>query len=144
MKIKKIERNEIDQIETLWNELRQHHQDRTIDYTQHYLETTFSKRRAELLVKTQMAIFVAEVDGSSIGFCVVSVNGTHGEIDSLFVKPDQRECHVGISLMNEGMKWLNLKNLESIRLLVGQGNEEVLSFYEKFGFKTRATMMELI
>ena len=115
MKIKQIEHDDMDQIEALWIELKQHHSERTINYTQHYLETTFSKCKAELLAKEQVAIFVVEINGNS---------------------------NTGKLLMGAGMEWLNRHHLEKIKLLVGQGNEGVLSFYEKLGFRTRATIME--
>ena len=144
MNIRQIERNEIDQIEALWNELKRYQEHRTIDFTQHYLDITYSQRKAELLAKDSVAIFLAELNGNSVGFCVVSITGTQGAVDSLFVQPNQRKCNIGKSLMNAGMAWLNNHDLGRIRLLVGQGNEEVLPFYEKLGFKARATMMEFV
>lgn len=144
MRILQVERREIDRIESLWHELKQHHQGRTTDYTQHYLDTTFRKRKSELLGKDQLAIFIAELDKNAVGFCVVSVNQKQGEVDSLFVQSNQRKCRAGSSLMAEAMRWLHEQHPQCISLSVGQGNEEVLPFYEKLGFKTRATVMELI
>jgi len=142
IKIRRLDNNEIDQIETLWNKLKQHHYDRTIDYRQYYLENNFSNRKAELLTKERLAIFLAKNDSANVGFCVVSTNGAKGEVDSLFVMPSQRKCHIGLALMEAGMAWLKKSDLKHIRLKVGQGNEEALSFYKKLGFRTRATLME--
>jgi len=44
--------------------------------------------------------------------------------------------------MRAGIAWLNQQNVSAVRLLVGQGNEQALAFYQKLGFKVRATMME--
>jgi len=142
MKIRQIEDSEIDVIEELWGELKHHHQEKTTDFTQYYLDNSFSKRKAQLLAKERIAIFVATDNNKDIGFCVVSKNSTRGEVDSLFVNPHHRLRNVGLALMKEGMKWLNTHNLDGISLSVGQGNEEVLSFYSKLGFRTRATVME--
>lgn len=144
MKIRQIELSEISLIESLWNELKQHHQERTIDYTQYYLDTDFSKRKTEILSRDSAAIFIAEARGSRAGFCVVSINARQGEVDSLFVQPSQRRCSVGKSLMTAGMAWLNTHAIDGIKLSVGQGNEQALSFYEELGFKVRATIMEFV
>lgn len=144
MNIRQIELSEIDLIETLWNELKHYHQERTVDYAQHYLQANFSDRKTQLLAKDSSAIFIAEASGSCVGFCVVSMSANQGEVDSLFVQAKQRKCNVGKSLVDAGMKWLNAHDIDGIKLFVGQGNEAALVFYEKLGFKVRATMMEFI
>jgi len=143
MKIRKIDNKDIGQIEHLWNDLKKHHQQRTTDHAQYYLERNFSQRKSELLAKDLLAIFIAESEGQIVGYCVVSVNEEEGEIDSLFVAPGNRQEGVGQLLTQAGVEWLRNHKLVSIKLSVGQGNERAISFYEKLGFSKRATLMEL-
>ncbi len=140
--IQKIETLHIDLIEDLWCQLKQHHQDRTVDFTDYYLQSSFEKRKSELLAKDELAIFVAQEGELAIGFCVVSINAKQGEVDSLFVTQSHRGLNLGAQLLQAGIAWLNQQDVSSVRLLVGQGNEYALAFYQKFGFKVRATMME--
>ena len=108
-----------------------------------YPEISFKQRKAELLAKDRIAVFVAENETKLVGYCVASTNGSQGEVDSLFVEPDSRKSITGESLMGAGMDWLRSHEPESIKVLVGQGNEEVVSFYETLGFRKRATVMAL-
>lgn len=140
--ITEIDPQDIDSIESLWNDLKHHHQQRSKYYNEYYLSNTFDKRKAKLLAKDNLAVFVAHNNGERVGFCIVSVNSCLGEIDSLFVKPAYRERKIGEGLGAAGMSWLTERKPDSIRLSVGQGNEDVLSFYRKLGFKERATIME--
>jgi ribosomal protein S18 acetylase RimI-like enzyme len=86
---------------------------------------------------------VAENETKLVGYCVVSSNGSQAEVDSLFVEPDSRKRSTGESLMGAAMDGLKSHGPQSIKVLVGQGNEEVLFFYEKLGFRKRATVMEV-
>jgi len=147
-RIEKISHTEIDSIEGLWNALKEHHQQNTIDYHDYYLQSTFDKRKAELLAKDHLAIFVAYEQETPVGFCVVSAiaqsdESLLGELDSLYVDLSCRQIGLGVELSNKGIAWLKGMNVCSIRLLVGQGNEQALSFYQKLGFRKRATMMQL-
>lgn len=74
---------------------------------------------------------------------MVSISNTLGEIDSLYAQPSTRGRGVGDGLMSVGLEWLTQHKPKNIRLSVGQGNEQAISYYEKFGFKQRATVMQL-
>lgn len=142
MKIEKISKDEISLIEALWCELKQHHQDKTTYFTDYYQANNFAKRKAELLNKDRLAIFVASNDDQATGFCVASIAAQLGEIDSLYVQPSLRGIGMGQQLMAAGLDWLNQQEPDSIRLSVGEGNEEAIAYYEKLGFKKRATVMQ--
>ncbi len=142
LRIRQILKEDINQIEGLWCELKQHHQDRTNHYLDYYKRNTFSTRKAELLNKDAVAIFVANHDKEAVGFCVASITANLGEIDSLYLKPAARGQGSSRQLMAAAMGWLGEQAPENIRLLVGDGNEEAITYYEKLGFKKRATMMQ--
>ncbi|NND00119.1 MAG: GNAT family N-acetyltransferase [Gammaproteobacteria bacterium] len=141
--IRTIARADIGLIEPLWDELKAHHQQRTASFDAYYLQIGFQKRKAELLSKDQLLILVAGDIGCELGFCVASVNNGAGEVESLYVRPQSRHQRVGSTLMQHALAWLSTQNSAPIRLLIGEGNEAVIAYYHKLGFRKRATMMEL-
>ncbi|MEO0367826.1 MAG: GNAT family N-acetyltransferase [Pseudomonadota bacterium] len=144
IQIQSIPSTSIDQIEPLWCALTQHHADLTNHFHSHYETNSFAKRRAALLTKDQLAIFGAFHEQQLVGFALCSVTGEVGEIDSLYVESAHRGNDLGARLMNKSIKWLRETNCHHIRLAVGDGNEQVMSFYKSLGFEVRAYQMELI
>ncbi len=150
IEIHRIDNQSLDDIADLWECLKKHHLERTHSFAEHYLNNTFERRKAELLRKDQLAVFVAgagEVAGEGtsaklLGFCVASVTMDVGEIDSLYTDPSVRNQQFGQRLMQQGLNWLDAQKVKHIRLMVAEGNEDVLGFYEKFGFRKRATQLE--
>lgn len=134
---------EIDRIEPLWNELKLHHHDRTTLFKEYYRMNSFAKRKAEIMSKEHAIIFTAGQVGALSGFCIASINRGIGEIDSLYVTPKSRDMGFGDALMQSAVDWLRENQVSRIRLLVGEGNENAITYYEKQGFRKRATMMEL-
>jgi ribosomal protein S18 acetylase RimI-like enzyme len=59
------------------------------------------------------------------------------EIESLYVLADYRHCGIARELTEKSLNWLIENGCQSIELDVAVGNEEVLPFYEKFGFYPR-------
>ncbi len=143
MQIRLLDKDDIDQIETLWGELKKHHQRLTEDFHQHYIETSFTVRKKELLSREKLAVYVANSGNRDIGFCIVSVGGEIGTVESLYIQPEARGSGAGKALSLKGIKWLKEQAVKDIRLSVGQGNEAVLAFYKKLGFRQRAVVMQL-
>lgn len=142
MKYTKIKREQINLIEPMWVELNQHHRDSTRQFRDYYDTNTFSKRKKALLAKDELFILVVEDGSALVGFCVASINLGIGEIDSLYLKPESRTQGLGGSMLGMATRWLTEQGLESARLSVGEGNEAVIGFYRKYGFKQRAIMLE--
>jgi len=142
MKIQSVPKEELDRIKPLWEDLKQHHQDRTTKFKEYYKNQPFEKRRAELLSKPNLVIYLAQSENELLGFCVASHSIDVGQIDSLFVSHTHRHRGVGKALTEKALAWFDKKDIATIQLLVGEGNEEAISYYEKLGFSIRATMMQ--
>jgi len=142
MKIETIANDNIDVIEPLWIELNRHQLDPTRYFEAYYRQNNFARRKAVLLAKDQLMLRVVEVDSQHVGFCVASVNCQIAEIDSLYVKPGARDNGIGAALMDSAFAWLSKQSVSSVRLLVGEGNESVIAFYQKYGFSRRAVLLE--
>ena len=73
-----------------------------------------------------------------IGYCLSSVTkDSIGEVDSLYVKEEYRDAHMGTILMQRAMDFFEMHHTIKDVLHVSEGNEHALSFYEKYGFQTR-------
>ncbi len=142
MKIKTVSRDEINGIKTLWENLNAHHLSRSIHFKGHFSKLTFEKRIGDLKKRDRFVTFVAEDNGESIGYCIATVDGLAGEIDSVFVDELHRGKRVGEKLMWLAIEWLESHQCETIRVSIAEGNENVLGFYRRFGFAQRFIVMQ--
>jgi ribosomal protein S18 acetylase RimI-like enzyme len=96
-----------------------------------------------LLAKNNLAIFAAKDKSEFMGYCIASANNGAGEIDSLYIKPKFRGSSLGVLLMETTMSWLSNHNCKQISVYVSEGNEDVITFYEKFGFEERFYVLQM-
>ena len=145
---RELEYDALDEVEALWLDLKEYQRSKTNHFHEHYLKVNFADRKADLKSKELVKIILAEGTGNSrvekIGFCMVSLDNEVGQIESLFVAEDSRRKGLGGVLLERGIRLLKEHRPRHIRLLVGEGNEDVVSFYQKYGFVKRATQLELL
>ena len=137
----------LDDIKELWEELNQHHLDKSRDFKQFYREFTFSSRKETLINRAEngkLLVLIAWQNYSKVGYCVASVVDDVGEIDSIFVKSDYRNSRIGNTLMEESLNWIKSWKAKKVIVKVSAGNEEVFRFYSKYGFAPRLTELQLI
>jgi len=132
----------IDEIGELWSELNLIHYEKSPHFKHFFGTFEFRDRKQMFLAhaeKGTLFIVFAYDGGRIIGYCVSSIVEGVGEIESLYVKPDYRKSHIGKNLMEKSLEWIKLNGVKKMLLKVAYGNEEVFSFYEKYGFKPRLT-----
>jgi diamine N-acetyltransferase len=138
----------LDEIKALWEELNQHHMERSIDFNQHYSDMTFEKRKQALLNKAEKGemrvdLAVDEESGNKVGYCISSIDDEKtGEIESIYVAEQFRRQGTGNELILKALAWMDQKGAEKKTVAVGAGNEEAFSFYRKYGFLPRKTILE--
>lgn len=138
----------LDDIAELWDGLRNHHQSHSKDFKQYYAELTFERRKVALLEKTRggkIRVDVAfdEASGGKVGYCISSINQSKiGEVNSIYVAQDHRRLTVGDALMRKALAWMDAEGAESKIVEVGAGNEEAFSFYARYGFVPRSTLLK--
>jgi len=138
----KLDNAEIDKISDLWRELNSLHYELSANFKSHFAAMDFEKRKESIQLNQKLAVFAAPQAGEYVGYCICSVNNLVGEIDSLFVKERSRSSGLGSALTRTALQWLNENNCEKINISVAEGNRQVLSFYEKFGFRHRFYVMQ--
>lgn len=138
--------NNLNDIQELWEELNQHHLEKSYDFKQHYKDFTFSERKESLInyaEKGKLFIVIAYHESEKIGYCVASVVDRTGEIDSIYIKAGYRKNHVGNILMEAALGWIRSFDTKKIIVKVAAGNEEVFGFYSKYGFAPRLTELQI-
>lgn len=143
MNIETLDKTQINEIEPLWTELNSLHYEKSKHFKDHYASFQFAKRIETLLAKDHLAIFVAKEGENLWGYCIATSDKEVGEVDSLYIKPVYRGESLGAHLMETAVSWLNSLNCSHINVSVADGNEDVIPFYEKFGFKKRFQVLQI-
>jgi len=139
----------IDAIEELWRQLALHSSEHSVDFAEHYASRSFDQRRKELKARAERGKLRIDIarEGTSdqnLGYCVSSVDEQGlGTIESLFVREDERGRGIGDILMGRSLEWLKENMARSTVVFTVYGNEGVLPFYYRYGFRPKALMLEL-
>lgn len=142
LKINETPIYEFDSIRPLWEQLNRTHYQNSTYWKNHFEKLTFEKRIKGLQAIEKKKIFVATVEENLIAYCLVSIKGVYGEIDSIFVQENYRASGVGDKLATKALEWFAENSIQDIRVEVAEGNEKVLPFYEKLGFKRYMTTLK--
>jgi len=140
--------NEIDIIKPLWKKLRDHHYGLSPHFADRYKEFKFEDRKRELLAKTEMNLLKIDIVKDEdtqwlVGYCISSISpGMVGEIDSIYLEENYRDLGIGDELMNRALSWMDSNRVKFKRIVVAQGNEDLLTFYERYDFYPRHLVLE--
>ncbi len=147
IEIQVLDIKDINLIKPLWEELNSMHKKKSTYFSDDFSNFSFEKRKQKLTQKDKVLILICRKKDNNevIGYCISSItNDSEGEIDSIYIKPGYRKERLGSKLMNKSMDWFAKENVTNVEILVAHGNEEVLSFYEKFGFYPRTYKLKNI
>jgi len=100
-----------------------------------------------LMSRDPEGFFVAEVNGSVVGFVASDANWFSftevkkvGEIHELFVHPSWRRKGIGTTLLLKAINYIKSRGRSTVELWVGNNNFGAISFYRKFGFKEKGNL----
>lgn len=90
--------------------------------------------------------FIAEIAGRLAGTVMAGYDGHRGWIYSLAVDPACRKQGIGRALLRRAEAALHERGCVKINLQIADGNEGVIGFYEKTGYKVepRTSMGKLL
>lgn len=134
----------IDKIEPLWLQLNLHHASISPFFENDFKQFTFENRKHLLQQKAHtgsLMICIFCSDDTPQGYCIASIEGTEGEIDSIFIAEKFRALGIGRQLMEHALTWLHDHAIVRIKVGVAYGNERAFSFYQKFGLYPRVTYL---
>jgi len=136
--LKRLDINEIDLIQPLWEKLNLTHMDLSTHFRKRFQEANWENRKTKLIEKSEELLLETVVEKNLIiGYCISSIdkgNNKTGEIDSIYIDETHRKCGLGKLLINHAADWLISKGTTEQKLLVGVGNERVLDFYKQLNF----------
>lgn len=85
---------------------------------------------------------LAAVDGSGlVGTAMVGYDGHRGWVYYLAVREDRRRAGVGRVLMAACEQWLGERGVPKVQLMVREGNDAALGFYEALGYADQQTVV---
>ncbi len=141
---------DLDRIRPLWEKLIEHHRVRSKHFAHFYINRRFDLRRKELQEKSvtgslHLGLARNSATKKLAGYCVSSISAAgEGEIDSIYIEAEMRGCGIGDRLMQMGLQWMDSHSVKKKIIAVGAGNEEVLPFYQRFGFYPHRIVLEQI
>lgn len=141
---------DIEIIRPLWNRSCEHHRAHARTFRAFFEHTTFDDRKAHFIRCAEEGDLRVDLAcdptaGRCVGYCVTSLSAERiGEIESLYVDEAYRSQGIGTALVRRALLWLDENGLVENRVAVAEGNEGVFSFYQKFGFYPRRTVLEQV
>lgn len=133
-------------IQPMWERLKDYHQNKSKYFADNYANKRFQDRINELTDNSKVGMKVNLVKdkdtGQYIGYCISTINKEMiGEIDSLYVEKEYRKQGIGSQLMERSLEWLDKNKVKSKIIAVGDGNENVIDFYNHYGFHIRKIIL---
>lgn len=126
-------------VKTLWEQLNQVHLEKSVHFKSKYERFTFEQRMKPLLAKAEngrlkIDMLQDEDSGRYVGYCISSIEGGQGEIESIYIESEYRKYGHGGRLMEEALNWFQEHGIENILIDVVYDNGDALPFYERYGF----------
>ncbi len=134
------DKNNIDSIEPLFKKLSRYHEGVSKHFAKEFDSITFDERKGQIASKTKVKIITARDNNKAIGYIIASINKGIGEVESLFIDDGYRGKSVGDFMMKEVLSWMNV-SCKEVKVSVAYGNQ-VITFYEKFGFYPRSIILK--
>jgi ribosomal protein S18 acetylase RimI-like enzyme len=144
MEISELPIKDVETIKPLWELLNKTHHDNSTHWQSYFEEFTFAERIEYIKKKDRAAIFVARSNTDLAGYCIVSIKGNVGEIDSIYIESRYRRSGVGKRLVQSAEKWFQRNEISEIKVAIVEGNDSVFPFYEQFGFKKFVTIFKRV
>ncbi|MBU3113056.1 GNAT family N-acetyltransferase [Clostridium lacusfryxellense] len=130
---------ELELIKPLWEQLNSVHIDKSIYFKNKYEQFTFGKRMEAVYEKSKKGIIkiamLLDIDNENyIGYCLSSIEDNLGSIESIYIESNYRKFRLGDKLMKNALNWFESNKTADITINVVYSNDEVLLFYECYGF----------
>lgn len=154
MNIERAGAEAIEELEPLWNALREHHGPQMPMFGEpRGREESWRRRRAHyerLLGKPGNFVLIARREGHAVGYALVEMNDEGSTswalekgatLETISVLPDERGSGVGAALVARVRAELEGTGAEILMLSVVTANADAIRFYERHGFTPAFTEM---
>lgn len=141
--IKEIKLEEYHMLKDILREQQLFHYNLNGPYKERFLEINEKNFQEYMSRKHKSITLAAFIEDRIIGFTSANISKyDEGFIEDLFVIDQFRNNSIGTTLINKLLNWLKENDAQTIDVHVSKGNEEVLNFYNKFGFKLTGYTMK--
>ena len=137
-------KKQIFMIQDLWEKLNSIHCNDSVNFKHYYEALTFDQRiRAfESAEEKNIRIEIVKIKDDVVGYCISTITGETGDIQSLFVESAHRSNGLGDKLVANALSWFHSAECKRYQVTVVEGHESVFGFYRKMGFYPRKTVLE--
>lgn len=152
--IERLDPTRLDELEPLWNALREHHAALAPEWgAPRSREASWKIRRAQYagwLADAEHRCFVARApDGRAVGYAMVRLHGAEplwptdrsAELETLSVLPDWRSAGAGAALLTAACEDLTGRGFDAMSIKVLHANADGLRFYARHGFQPGAVTL---
>jgi diamine N-acetyltransferase len=138
---------ELDLINELWEKLKHHHQLRSKNFPQNYLNIHFEDRKDELIKKSnngnlRLDLALDITINKVVGYCISSFSYENGEIDSIYIEKKFRMLGIGDTIMKRALSWMDSNNVENIEVKISVGNNVAMKFYNQYSFHPKHIILK--
>jgi GNAT superfamily N-acetyltransferase len=111
-------------------------------------DAAFCARFERVLAEDGHRVIVAEIDGTVVGVLHVFERPAlekpcEAVVQALVVDSEARSSGVGEALMREAEVWAQSRKLPSVSLYSGDHRKRAHAFYERIGYRMKATSVRL-
>ncbi|MBN2259222.1 MAG: GNAT family N-acetyltransferase [Clostridiales bacterium] len=128
-------------IKSTWEKLTKHHESVSNYFSDYFSDYPFSVREEKLRKHgkngmTKIDLIIDDSNNQTYGHCISIIDSDgKGELESLYVSNHLRGKRFGKSLVERAIIWFEEHQINEFNIEVAVGNEEVLQFYEQFGYQ---------
>lgn len=142
--IVEIKLEDYDVLKDILKEQQLFHYNLNGPYKERFLEINEKNFQQYMSRKYKSITLASFCDDKIIGFTSAYINQyNEGFIEDLFVNDQYRNNSIGTILLNKLLDWLKENNAKTIDVHISTGNEKVLDFYKRFGFKLTGYTMKI-
>jgi diamine N-acetyltransferase len=145
-RIEDVGKGSIGAIRPVWEELNRIHLRDSVNFKDHYRNFTFEKRIAAFagVVDGDLKLSIVCERDRVVGYCLSTIAGSQGEIDSLCLLEEARGLGFGRKLVESHVGWMKGRSCGRITVSVSHGHDSVFGFYNELGFKERLVVLEYV
>ena len=131
--------NEIQLIKPLWEKLNLIHFNKSVYFKSKYEKFKFEKRMESINRISENGTVKLDVilDNDTmeyVGYCLSLIEDNIREIESIFIEKQYRGYKLGDKLMINALNWFESNSIINVQINVVYANDEVIPFYERYGF----------
>lgn len=138
LQVVEMHKEKLGDIKELWEKNREFHFRTSKSFGYCYENLDFDSRMKSFFKVREEDIKIHggyNEDGKLVGYLVSTIEGTKGEMITLYIEEEYRRRNLATILCNLHIRWFRERRCKEIVVNVLNDNERAIEFYELMGFK---------